>query len=299
MNLVILAAGMGSRFGGLKQLEPIDNNGNFIIDYSIYDAIQAGFDKVVFIIKEENLELFKNTVGKRIEKQIKVEYAFQNLNSYVPNEYLNIQRLKPWGTGHAILCAKDKVDKNFAVINADDFYGRDAIKQVYNFLKDEENKNDFALVAYGIANTLTENGCVKRGVCEIENGNLMGISESQIDVVKNKILKKPLTTMIPEEILPDTLVSVNLFGFTTKLFDYLQNGFEEFLNTNKKDLSACEYFITTILSNYISDKEGHIKVLKTKDNWYGLTYKDDYYKVSNGIKQLVEQGVYPKTLWKK
>ena len=297
MNLVIMAAGMGSRFGGLKQIVPIDDNGNFIIDYSIYDAIKAGFDKVTFIIKRENFDDFRNTVGKRIEKNIKVEYVFQEANSFVPKHISITQRVKPWGTAHAVLCAKDKVNEDFAIANADDFYGPESFKKIANYLKEKTNNNNFAMVGFKTINTLTENGAVKRGVCNIVNGNLQGLTESVIESKNGKIYKKPIATNIESEIMPETLVSMNLFGFTPKLFDILEKGFEEFLDKNKNDLSTCEYFIPTILTEYINKKYGDIKVLDTNDKWYGLTYKEDFENVKQGIKKMVDMGIYPTNLW--
>lgn len=297
MDLVILAAGMGSRFGGLKQIEPIDCDGNFIIDYTIYDAIKVGFDKVIFIIKEENYDAFRETIGKRIEKQIKVEYVFQDINSYLPKDVKTVNRQKPWGTAHAVLCAKDKVENDFAMVNADDYYGRESLKVMYEFLKNNKQKNNLVMVGYKTINTLTENGAVKRGVCNIVDGNLKGLVESSIEKIENKIIQNPLGTDEKYIVEPNTLVSMNLFGFNKNIFEFLQKGFETFIIANSKDLSTCEYFIPTILTKYVEDKLGDIKVLSTNDKWYGLTYKQDFENVCNGINEMVENGLYPKHLW--
>lgn len=297
MDLVIMAAGLGSRFGGLKQLEPIDNNGNFIIDYSIYDAIRAGFDKIVFIIKKENLEAFRGTIGKRIEKRIKVEYAFQEKTSYVPENYDIESRVKPWGTAHAILCAKPYCKDDFAVINADDFYGKDSLMTIAKFLRENQNKKDFAMVGYKAINTISQNGEVKRGICNIDKGNLVGLTESVIRVEKNKTYAHAIDSCDEREIDKNTLVSMNLFGFNASLFDYLQEGFEKFLDKNKANLQNCEYFIPTILTEYIKEGKGNLKVLDTDDKWFGLTYKEDFDFVVNGIKKLVEKGDYSSNLW--
>lgn len=297
MNLVVLAAGLGNRFGGLKQIEPIDEYGNFIIDYSIYDAIKAGFDTVTFIIKKENYDTFRDTIGKRLENKVKVNYVFQNIDSYIPTDIKIENRQKPWGTAHAILCAKDVVKDDFAVINADDFYGRDSYVKIYDYLKNKQNENDFAVVGYKIGNTLTENGAVKRGLCHIENGNLKGFTESFVETIKGKIFRKPLEAETYVEASITDLVSMNLFGFTPKLFNYLQSGFNNFLENNKKDLSSCEFFIPTILTKYISDNCGKIKVIDTDEKWYGITYKQDKDNVCKGIKRLVDLGFYPKQLW--
>ena len=186
MTLVIMAAGMGSRFGGLKQVEPFGNNGEFILDFSIYDAIKAGFNKVVFIIKEENYNLFRNTVGKRIEDKIKVEYVFQK-NNEIPNGYeIPNNRVKPWGTGHAILACKDIVKENFVIINADDFYGKESFQVASKFLSETHNKNEMAMVGYKVINTLTNNGSVKRGICEVNNSYLTKLIESSVQKIQNE-----------------------------------------------------------------------------------------------------------------
>jgi len=297
MTLVIMAAGMGTRFGGLKQLQAIDNNGNFIIDYSIYDAIKAGFNKIVFVIKRENLEAFQSTITNRLPKSVKVEFVFQDMDSFVPNEYLNSMRKKPWGTGHAILCTKNAVKENFAIINADDFYGRGAYAEAYKFLTENKVENDFSMVGYKIANTLTENGEVKRGICKQINGNLTEVDESIVSKQGDKIIAKSMVTSNVQTITDNELTSMNLFCFTPSLFKYLEEKFEDFLRKNKDDLSTCEYLIPTILSEYINEKKGNIKVLSTTEKWFGLTYREDYSNVVNNIKSLVDKGVYPKNLW--
>ena len=297
MDLVIMAAGLGSRFGGLKQLEPIDNNGNFIIDYSIFDAIRAGFNKIVFVIKKDNLEIFRSTIGKRIEKYIDVEYAFQEKSSFVPKGYNIDARTKPWGTAHAILCAKNNCKGDFAVINADDFYGKSSILTIANFLKNNKNKNNFAMVGYKAINTVTENGEVKRGICNTNGNNLVSLAESVIILRENKTFARKINSNEEKEIDKNTLVSMNLFGFNASIFDYLEEGFKKFLEVNKADLQTCEYFIPTILTEYINQNKGSLKVLTTDDKWFGLTYKQDFDFVSKGIKSLVEKGDYPKNLW--
>ena len=297
MTLVIMAAGMGTRFGGLKQLQAIDDNGNFIIDYSIYDAIKAGFDKIVFVIKRENLEAFQTTITNRLPKSVQVEFVFQDMDSFVPNEYLNSMRKKPWGTGHAILCAKNAVKENFAIINADDFYGRGAYVEAYKFLSTNQTQNNFAMVGYKIANTLTENGEVKRGICKQINGNLTEVDESIVSKHGDKIIAKSMVTSKVQTITDNELTSMNFFCFTPALFEYLEEKFDDFLRKNKDDFSTCEYLIPTILSEYIGEKKGNIKVLSTTEKWFGLTYREDYLNVVNNIKSLVNKNVYPKNLW--
>lgn len=298
MELVIMAAGLGSRFGGLKQLEPVDENGNFIVDYSIFDAIRCGFDKVVFIIKEENLNLFRDTIGKRIESKIETQYVFQN-NSNV-SEIYNIpqDRIKPLGTGHAILCAKDAINSNFAVINADDFYGYDAFKTVADFLKTNTNSCQYSLIGYEAQNTLSNTGSVNRGVCISENGNLKNIIESTLRKENNALFAKALSPSSEEtNISADTLVSMNMFGFTPNFLSFLNGYFNEFLEQNKNDLSKCEFFLPSVVSNLISENKVTVKLIKTSSKWLGITYKEDKSEIVNAIKNLRQKGLYPQNLW--
>ncbi|MCI5677698.1 MAG: sugar phosphate nucleotidyltransferase [Candidatus Faecisoma sp.] len=297
MELVIMAAGMGSRFGGLKQIEPVHSNGEFILDYSIYDAIKCGFDKVVFIIKEENYSLFRDTIGKRIEDAIEVSYVFQK-NDNVPKWVkLPNERTKPLGTGHAILCCKDVVKENFLVINADDFYGRDAFLVASQFIKNMKNENEFAMVGYKVGNTLTENGSVKRGVCESENGFLSKLTESTVSIENGKIICKPLNGSSEFEAYDDTLVSMNMFIFTPKIFDYLEEDFVKFFKDNESDLSKCEYLIPDVVFDLIKRKLVTVSVLKTDAVWQGITYKEDKDALVDGLNKLVSDNVYPNKLW--
>lgn len=298
LTLVIMAAGMGSRFGGLKQIEPVGPNGEFIIDYSIYDAILAGFNKVVFIIKEENYELFKETIGSRIEKQIKVEYAFQRQTDIPKGFSVPSDRVKPWGTSHAILSAKNNVDGDFLVLNADDFYGRDAFLKASEFFKEKKDSLEYAIIGYKIKNTLTENGSVKRGVCEKENGYLTKLIESSVEEKDGVITASPLDGSTPFEIEASSPVSMNMFCFTKDIFDYLEKNLRKFFEDNKNDLSKCEYLIPD--SVYQSIKEGiaKVRVIPTTAKWQGITYKEDKEKLVNEIATLIKEGVYPQNLWK-
>ena len=293
MTLLILAAGMGSRFGGLKQLQPVGPNGEFIIDYSIYDAIKAGFDKVVFIIKEENYEDFKNTIGKRIENHIKVEYVFQKIEDIPINKKFN--RIKPWGTGQAILAAKNIINDNFLIINADDFYGRDAFLKAYEFMKSMDDKH-FGLVAYEAKNTLSENGSVKRGICEIEKNLLTGITESSVQRVGNLIHCESLTEKREFDIELDREVNMNMLIFTPKIFDYLENDFITFLESVKNPLED-EYLIPEVVSNHIKNNDFEVQIIKTTSVWHGMTYKDDLESVKKSILDLIDKGEYNKKLW--
>ena len=298
MTLVIMAAGMGSRFGGLKQIEPIDEYGNFIIDYSIYDAIKVGFTKVVFIIKKENYDIFRETVGKRVEKNIEVEYVFQELSALPEGYSVPEGREKPWGTGHAILCAKDAVHENFAIINADDFYGRDAFRVIAEFLKNNNDESKYALAGYKVCNTLSETGSVKRGVCEVKDGYLTKLIESSIDRKEGKLIATPLEGGDDFEVSGEDTVSMNMFGFTPKIFKKLEEGFPKFLDNNKDNPLKCEYLIPTIVFDAINNGEVTVEVLKTSAIWQGITYKEDKEKVVKEIKSLVDNGEYIPGLWK-
>ena len=298
MILVIMAAGMGSRFGGLKQIEPIDEYGNFIIDYSIYDAIKVGFKKVVFIIKKENYDIFRETIGKRVEKNINVEYVFQELD-VLPNGYSVPEgRVKPWGTAHAILCAKDVVDENFAIINSDDFYGRDAFKVIAEFLKNNTDSSKFAMAGYKVINTLTENGSVKRGVCQISGKYLVKLTESVIERKDGALVATPLEGGDEFAIHDDDVVSMNMFGFTTKIFKALEEGFPKFLDSHKEDNMKCEYLIPSVVFEKIEKGNVSVEVIDTDAVWQGITYKEDKEKVVNELKKLVSKGEYPLGLWK-
>lgn len=295
MELVIMAAGMGSRFGGLKQIEPVHKNGEFIIDYSIYDAVRYGFDKVVFIIKEENYEVFKETIGNRISDKIKVEYVFQK-NDNVPFEVPS-GRVKPLGTAHAILCCKDVIKDNFLVINSDDFYGRDAFRVASEYLKSEHKSNEFGMVGYIVSNTLTENGSVKRGVCELKDGYITNLVESSVEKVNDKIIASPLDGRDSFEVNDDTLVSMNMFMFTPKIFELLESDFLEFYKNNVNNLLKCEYLIPEVVCNNIKKDKITFKAFKTTSKWMGVTYKEDKEIVVEGINSLVEGGEYPDKLW--
>lgn len=278
-TLVALAAGMGSRFGGLKQMEPISEKGSVLLDFSVHDAKNAGFDKVVFVIKEEMYDDFKKIVGDKITG-IEVDYVFQERNS------LPDGRTKPWGTGHAILCCKDKINEPFAVINADDYYGKNAYTDLYNFLVNSKGM-DWAMVAFDLKNTLTENGTVARGVCEIENGYLKTITE-RTKIKDFKYTEDEETWIsLPE----DTVVSMNLWGFTTDIFNVLEEKFEKF----KKNLSnplKDEFFIPFVVDECIKTNEATVKVFNCRDKWYGMTYKEDIVAVKEAMKKMISEGHY-------
>lgn len=299
ITLVILAAGMGSRFGGLKQIEPMGPNGEFIIDYSVYDAIKAGFNKIVFLIKRENYDLFKETIGARVEPYIKTEYAFQELNNLPLGYTLPSDRVKPLGTAHAVLCCKEKVHENFAMINSDDFYGRDAFIKAYEYLsKVDESSSEYGMVGYKVANTLTENGSVKRGVCNVDNnGYLTNLTESKVERVNNEIIASPLDGSKAFTVKDDDTVSMNFLLFTPSIFNYIEEGFPEFFDNNKDNLLTAEYLIPDVLSNLIKNNKASTKVIPTSANWYGVTYKEDAPGVKRAIQNLVVNHEYNDNLW--
>ncbi|MBR5370022.1 MAG: nucleotidyltransferase [Bacilli bacterium] len=301
LTLVILAGGMGSRFGGLKQIEPMGPNGEFIIDYSIYDAIKAGFNKVVFLIKEENFQIFKETIGTRVEPHINVEYAFQKMDN-APIFYDELKgREKPLGTAHAILCCNEKVNEPFMIINADDFYGRDAFIKGAEFLKSikEEMPHKYGMVGYLVKNTITENGTVKRGVCEVKDNYLTNIVESKVGRVEDgSILAEPLDESIESfTVRDDQTVSMNMLLFDTSIFTRINDGFIPFLEENKDNLEKCEYLIPDVLFDSINEGFATCEVIPTTSTWYGVTYKEDAPAVRESIKKLVDNGEYPNNLW--
>lgn len=299
ITLVILAGGMGSRFGGLKQIEPMGPNGEFIIDYSIYDAIKAGFNKVVFLIKEENFEVFKETIGKRVEPHIKVEYVFQGLDSIPTNIEIPSERVKPLGTAHAVLCSRECVNEPFAIINADDFYGRDAFIKAYEFLSNAVDvSSNYGMIGYKVSNTLTENGSVKRGVCEVDNANnLISICESKVEKTDGVIVATPLSGAEPFVVNAEDTVSMNFLLFTPSIFNHLEERFPIFLEKNKDNLITSEYLIPDVVTELIKEGISNTNVITTSSTWYGVTYKEDTPSVRQAISNLVEKGEYNYNLW--
>ncbi len=294
-TLVIMAAGMGSRFGGLKQIEAIGPNGEFLIDYSIYDAIKVGFNKIVFIIKEENYDIFKDTIGSRVPKNITVEYVFQNLKNIPENFKIPTTRIKPLGTSHAILCTKEVVNEPFIIINADDFYGYDAFLVASQFLENKK-ENEYCVIGYEVEKTLSENGSVKRAVCLHQNDELINLIESKI-IKEQKIIASPLdgsTEIIMER---NDLVSMNLLCFDPSIFSFLESRFVEFL-TNW-NLETDEFLIPTTLQEANTLNYAKVKVLKTDAKWYGITYKEDKEKVVKAIDEMIKNNIYPNILWNK
>ena len=300
--LVIMAAGMGSRYGGLKQLDPVDNDGHIIMDFSMYDAKRAGFEKVVFIIKHEIEEEFKEHVGKPMEKYMDVAYAYQNIDNIPEGYEVPEGRVKPWGTGHAILSCLGTVDAPFAVINADDYYGSHAFQMIYDYLTSHEDdeKYRYTMVGYVLENTLTENGHVARGVCVTdENGYLQEINE------RTHIEKRGDETAYTEDdgatwtVIPEgSIVSMNMWGFSASILKELKDRFPKFLDENLKvNPLKCEYFLPFVVDELLGEKRATVKVLKSMDKWYGVTYKEDKPVVVAAIQNLKDGGLYPQKLW--
>lgn len=295
--LVIMAAGMGSRYGGLKQMDPMDAEGHIIMDFSVYDAKRAGFEKVVFIIKRAIEADFKEKIGSRIEKHMEVAYVFQEFDTLPEDCSVPEGREKPFGTGHAILCCRDVVDGPFAVINADDFYGADAYRVLYDYLVNMQ-RGQYALVGYPVMNTLTENGYVSRGICLLdEKGRLADIVE------RTHIEKRGARAVFiedgAEEMLPeDALASMNFWGFDETLFEELSTGFVRFFrDTVPKNPMKAEYLIPNIVGGMLRSGKTSVQVLSAQDKWFGVTYKEDKPEVVSSIQRLKEAGVYPAKLW--
>ena len=301
--LVIMAAGMGSRFGGLKQIEPVSDKGEIILDFSLYDAVMAGFKKVVFIIKEENEAAFRELIDARAGKYIDVEYAFQKLDDLPAGYSVPEGREKPWGTGHAVLAARKVVDGPFAVINADDYYGPGAFQTMYNFLEKAEDadKYQYCMVGFQIENTLTENGYVSRGVCQLdENSMLTDITErTKIQWQGEKIVFTENDGETWEELPRGTFVSMNFWGFTSSMMKEMEERFPAFLDKAMvENPMKGEYFLPGVVDQLIQEGKAEVKVLKSMDRWYGVTYKEDKESVVDALQSMKDKGEYPDVLFK-
>lgn len=300
--LIIMAAGMGSRYGGLKQIDPVDEDGHIIMDFSIYDAVKAGFGKVIFIIKKEMDQDFRELIGNRLKKYVEVEYVYQDITNLPEGFAVPEGRVKPWGTAHAVLSCLSVVDGPFAVINADDYYGQQAFQMIYDFLESHEDtdKYQYTMVGYLLKNTLTENGHVARGVCVTDaDSKLTEITERvRIERREDGIAytedEGQTWTSLPE----DTVVSMNMWGFTESMMAEIKNRFADFLSKNlQKNPLKCEYFLPFVVDELIREKKAEVTVLKSKDRWYGVTYKEDKPVVVNAIQFFKDQGLYPQKLW--
>ncbi len=296
-TLVILAAGMASRYGSMKQTQSFGPSGETIMDYSIYDAIRAGFKKVVFIIREDFAENFKSIFEPRLKGRIETEYVYQKLHSHLEKFELPKERTKPWGTAHAVLCCSETVNEPFAVINADDFYGKDSFEKAYSFLTTQCDANTQCIIGYELKRTLSENGSVSRGVCQVnEKGNLISINE------RTKIYRNKEGKITYEddnglhEVSEDSSVSMNFWGFSPLLFPFMKEQFQLFLKENISNLKS-EFFIPIVADNFTKSGEGVIKVISTDSQWFGVTYKEDAPSVQKSLNDLVEASQYPKKLW--
>lgn len=300
ITLVIMAAGMGSRYGGIKQLEPVGPSGEIIMDYSIYDAIEAGFNKVVFILRKDLEKDFKEIIGNRIEKIIKVEYVFQELEALPEGFFVPQGRTKPWGTGQAVLCCKDVIHEPFAVINADDYYGKEAFTIVSRFLKDPSyQSNQFCMAGFILGNTLSENGSVTRGVCKAnEEGRLIDIKETSgiAPAGDHAAAQNDQGEKISIDL--NSIVSMNMWGFKPELFEALEKGFVTFLNGITDNEIKKEYLLPTVVGNMVKAHEAEVFVLKSNDRWFGVTYKADKEAVVKSFRELIDKGVYPPRLFK-
>lgn len=300
--LVIMAAGMGSRYGGLKQIDPVDGEGHIIMDFSMYDARKAGFEKVIFIIKKENEKAFRESVGNRISEYMEVSYVFQDINN-IPEGYAVPEgRTKPWGTGHAALSCINSVSGPFAVINADDYYGAEAFKLIYDYLASHEDdeKYRYTMVGYKLGNTVTDNGHVARGVCDMnERGELVAIHE------RTRIEKKDGGIAYTEDdgktwvpVPEDTIVSMNMWGFSNSILKELKERFPAFLDNGlEENPEKCEYFLPAVVSELLEEDKATVAVLASADKWYGMTYKEDKPVVMAAIQKMKDEGIYPRNLW--
>ena len=301
--LVVMAAGMGSRYGGLKQLDPVGNHGQLIIDYSIYDARRAGFETVVFVIKRELEDAFKAAIGDRLSKVIDVRYAYQELSDLPEGYSVPEGRVKPWGTCHAILAARDVVDGSFAVVNADDYYGPEGFREIYDYLAanpDRPGCYEFAMVGYRLGNTVTENGSVARGICEEDENNfLVRVTE------RTRIEAEGADARFTEDggetwihLSGDTVVSMNLWGFTRSFMDEARARFPAFLDkTLAENPLKGEYFLPSVVTQLLDEHKARVKVLRSADKWYGVTYREDRPVVLRAIADMTASGLYPDNLW--
>ena len=300
--LVIMAAGMGSRYGGLKQIDPVDNEGHIIMDFSMFDAKRAGFEKVIFIIKKENEADFKEAVGDRMAKYMEVSYAYQELSNIPEGFEVPEGRVKPWGTAHAVLSCIDQIDGPFAVINADDYYGREAFRLIYDYLSahQDDDKYRYTMVGYHLGNTVTDNGHVARGICDMNaDGELVSIHE------RTRIEKRDGGIAFTEDdgetwifVPADTTVSMNMWGFTRSILKEIKEGFPAFLEKGlKENPMKCEYFLPAVVSSLVEKDQASVAVLKSADKWYGVTYKEDKPVVVAALQKMKDDGLYPAHLW--
>jgi UTP-glucose-1-phosphate uridylyltransferase len=298
-SLLVLAAGMGSRYGGLKQIDPIGPSGEAIIEYSMHDAIKAGFGKIVFVIRQSFEQAFKDMIGNKLDGLCEVKYVYQELDKSLGDFQLPESRQKPWGTGHAILVAADVINEPFAVINADDFYGGYSYKAIAEYLTTTADKNDYCMVGYTLSNTLSENGSVSRGICQCdEDGNLLDVEEYINIEEKDGSLTGTDDSGNEKNLAGQEIISMNLWGFGPSIFDQLKTRFADFLAAYGNEEKS-EFYIPFVVDDLIKQSAAKVKVLKSEASWFGVTYPDDKPTVVAQIASLVEKGVYPNNLWEK
>ena len=295
MTLVIMAAGMGNRFGGLKQIEPVGPNGEFIIDYSIYDAIKAGYKKIVFVIKEENYNLFRDTIGKRVEGKIDVEYVFQDYSNVPSDINIPSERIKPLGTAHAVLCCKDIVKEPFTLINSDEFYGLKAFQDAYNFFNNNDDYNNYSTIVFKIKNTVPDEVSVNRGICKIRDNKLIDLKECKINGNINELIATPLDGSTSFKISDDDYASVNLFSFYPTVFKYFEEDFIYFLKNS--NLLTDEYLLPKVICDHIKSNDIKCNVIYNSNRCISITNHEDLYEMKDYINEQIKNGVYPSNLY--
>jgi NDP-sugar pyrophosphorylase family protein len=295
LALLVLAAGMGSRYGGIKQIDGFGPNGETIMDYSLFDAVRAGFTKVVFVVREEILEIVKEKFQPKLEGKVEVEYVIQSLDNLIPEEYKNPERTKPWGTAHAVLCAKDAIQEPFAAINADDFYGREAFQAIADFFVTEKS-DAHAMVGYTLKNVLSDHGSVSRGVGETDGEGFLKTVVERTTIVKEngKIIAKEKDGDL--QLNPEAPTSMNFWGFHPQMFGMALTMFHDFLRENHKNAKA-EFYIPLFVNRMIQENRGKVKILHGGNTWFGVTYKEDKEEVSRKILEMINKGDYPQKLW--
>ena len=300
--LVIMAAGMGSRYGGLKQIDPVDEDGHIIMDFSMYDAKRAGFEKAIFIIKKENEADFRAAIGDRVSEYMEVSYAYQKLDNLPEGYQIPEGRVKPWGTAHAVLSCIDQVDGPFAVVNADDYYGVEAFQLIYEYLTthQDDEKYRYTMVGYLLGNTITDNGYVSRGVCVTnDRKELVSVTErTRIEKRDGGIAFSEDGGQTWTELPAETVVSLNMWGFTRSILEEIRDGFPAFLEEGlKSNPLKCEYFLPAVVSRLVKEEKASVTVLKSHDKWYGITYKEDKPMVASALQRMKKEGIYPEHLW--
>jgi len=301
-TLIVMAAGIGSRYGGLKQVEPVGLHGEMILDYSVYGALRAGFDRIVFLIRRDIEDIFRTKIGRTIEQRVDTAYVFQELGHVPAGFAVPPDRKKPWGTGHAVLSCKDAVRAPFAAINADDYYGKAAFEVLAQHLRQAEDRDgryDYAMVGYALRNTLSEHGHVARGVCQVTPDGCLAdvIERTHIQPFSDGSIRYTENTTDWVTLAPETTVSLNIWGFTPSLFSELEARFAGFLSKNTANLTKAEYFLPNVVGELVNEGKARVRVLPTQEKWYGVTYQEDRPRIQAAIRDMIRQGRYPEKLW--